>query len=310
MNPTRNNAEIGGMPLGITSLQKYLPLYRKGRQDVIRPVNLILTYVAFAMFCGARRPITVVQLKIIKECNASVFGENATYNNYFGITLRKGTDNTEPINSTNDTEPINEPIDGTNSTEPINGTNNKDNWCSRTVFEKDSQTFMLLLGSLFLGSYGVFVFFSGILADYFNPRYIVTWGSLMGSFFMIVVGLTNLWKVESTEYFAMAITLFGVAQSTAWPVLLSCATYWYAGTRRGLFFSVWNTHFYVGSFFGILAAGSNVEQNWGNLFFVPAAFVALIGIIIFFFLVIHPTDVCELENPVTMTGNREEKGIY
>ncbi|GFQ71340.1 sugar phosphate exchanger 3, partial [Trichonephila clavata] len=262
--------QIGGIPYGIKCLRHRLPTHRKGRTDVIRPVTLMLTYISFALFSAARRPITVVQLKIIKECDAYVFGVNKT-------------DKAQSSNK--------------DSEESYSTKSSVTSWCKGTVFEEDAQTFMQILGSLFIGSYGILVFFSGIIADYFNPRYIITWGSLMAGFFMIVIGMANFWKIESTQYFSMALILLAAAQSTAWPILLSCATHWYQGQRRGLFFSLWNTHFYVGSFIGILLAGSNVQDQWGHIFFIPAAFVTLMGVILFFFLVIHPTDVAELEPP-------------
>ncbi|GFY44461.1 putative glycerol-3-phosphate transporter 2 [Trichonephila inaurata madagascariensis] len=266
-------SQIGGIPYGIKCLKYRLPPHRKGRTDVIRPITLILTYVSFAIFSAARRPITVVQLKIIKECDAYVFGVNRTDN---------AKDSSDDMDDMEELESTKSPVTS---------------WCKGTVFEEDAQTFMQILGSLFIGSYGILVLFSGIIADYFNPRYIITWGSLMGGFFMIVIGMANLWKIESTQYFSMALILLAAAQSTAWPILLSCATHWYQGQRRGLFFSLWNTHFYLGSFVGILLAGSNVQEAWGKLFFIPAAFVSLIGVILFFFLVIHPSDVAELDPP-------------
>ncbi|CAL1289211.1 unnamed protein product [Larinioides sclopetarius] len=134
-----------------------------------------------------------------------------------------------------------------------------DSWCKGTIFQNDAQTFLQVLGSLFVGAYGflnkiskhcfsqVCMYGSGVIADYFNPRYYLTWGSFMGSFFMLVLGLGNLWKINSIEFFIMALSLFGAAQSTAWPVLLTSATHWYDGKRSGFFFALWNTHFYVES---------------------------------------------------------------
>ncbi|GBM75013.1 Glucose-6-phosphate exchanger SLC37A2 [Araneus ventricosus] len=262
------NAEIGGIPFGILAIKRFLPLDKKGRVDALRPLTLVLTFVCYALFCAARRPITVVQLKILKECNASIF-ENSS----------------------------------------INVPQGNDSWCKGTIFQNDSQTFMQVLGSLFIGAYGVCMYGSGVIADYFNPRYYLTWGSFMGSFFMVVLGLGNLWKINSIEFFIMALILFGAAQTTAWPVLLSTATHWYGGKRSGFFFALWNTHFYVGSLLGLLLAGINVQERWGFAFFFPAVLVALMGFVIFFFLVAHPADITRLDRQ-DISKNQEEDQIY
>ncbi|XP_055944399.1 glucose-6-phosphate exchanger SLC37A2-like [Argiope bruennichi] len=257
--------EIGGIPFGILAIKRFLPLDKKGRTDALRPLMLVLTFVCYALFCAARRPITVVQLKILKECNASIF-ENSS----------------------------------------IHTPSGNDTWCRGTVFQKDAQTFMQVLGSLFVGAYGVCMYGSGVIADYFNPRYYLTWGTLMGSFFMLVLGLGNLWKINSIEFFIMALILFGAAQSTAWPVVLSSATHWYGGKRSGFFFALWNTHYYVGSLLGILLAGINVQERWGFAFFFPAVLVVLMGVVIFLFFVVHPADIANLDRQDISKEQEEE----
>ncbi|GIY73614.1 glucose-6-phosphate exchanger SLC37A2 [Caerostris extrusa] len=68
-------------------------------------------------------------------------------------------------------------------------------WCEGRVFEENAQSFMYIFGSLFWVSYG------GVIADTFNPRYFLTFGSFMACFFMVVLGLSNLWQIAEIHFF-------------------------------------------------------------------------------------------------------------
>ncbi|GIY27424.1 glucose-6-phosphate exchanger SLC37A2 [Caerostris darwini] len=257
--------EIGGIPFGVKIIKGCLPPDKRGRTDALQPLTLILTYVAYLFFCISRTPINVLQMKILHECNASLFA-NRTY------TLHEGSHT----------------------------------WCEGRVFEKDAQSFMYIFGSLFWISYGICLYFSGIIADTFNPRYFLTFGSFMASFFMVVLGLSNLWQIAEIHFFYMSIILYAAAQSTAWPVLLNTATHWYAGKRNGLFFSLWNTHRYVGSIVGILITSAYIEGVWGTAFFIPAVFVAIIAIVVFLFFIAHPVDLSFMDELSTSDSKTEE----
>ena len=56
----------------------------------------------------------------------------------------------------------------------------------------------------------------------------------------------------------------------------------------GLIMGIWRAHHSVGNIMGTLIAGAFVDQDWGLSFAVPAAILAGIGILTFFFLVPDP----------------------
>lgn len=59
----------------------------------------------------------------------------------------------------------------------------------------------------------------------------------------------------------------------------------------GLIFGIWNSHTSIGNILGTLIAGYYVESNWGNSFIVPGLIMALMGFLVFLFLVVYPEDV-------------------
>jgi len=48
---------------------------------------------------------------------------------------------------------------------------------------------------------------------------------------------------------------------------------------------VWNSHTSVGNILGALVAGAFVEYNWGMSFIVPGIIIAVMGVLVFLFLV-------------------------
>ncbi|KAF8778256.1 Glucose-6-phosphate exchanger SLC37A2 like protein [Argiope bruennichi] len=208
---------------------------------------LVLTFVCYALFCAARRPITVVQLKILKECNASIF-ENSS----------------------------------------IHTPSGNDTWCRGTVFQKDAQTFMQVLGSLFVGAYGVCMYGSGVIADYFNPRYYLTWGT---------------YEWERRSHWSWLL-------STSWAIRIGLRCLPHTGTAgkeadSSLHCGILRV-LCVGSLLGILLAGINVQERWGFAFFFPAVLVVLMGVVIFLFFVVHPADIANLDRQDISKEQEEE----
>lgn len=67
----------------------------------------------------------------------------------------------------------------------------------------------------------------------------------------------------------------------------------------GLIFGIWNSHTSIGNILGSLIAGYFVETNWGNSFMVPGLIMAVVGFLLFLFLVVYPEDVgCTPPDPV------------
>ncbi|XP_035219531.1 glucose-6-phosphate exchanger SLC37A2-like [Stegodyphus dumicola] len=261
--------EIGGIPYGIWWIRKILPKDKKRRLLLLRVFTLFLTYVVYVSFHVARRPITVVQLKITHSCNLTAYSE--AWIKHF------------PENKASD-------------------------WCQGTLFETSGKVIMGLIDVTFYGTYAFSMYFSGIIADCYNPRYFLTTGCILTGFFSMILGLADMWKIVSYYFLIMSLILMGASQSTGWPVVLSCASFWYSGKKRGLFFGIWNTHNYLGSVLGLYLAEIFIDDQWGWSFQLPGIIVTVMGLIVIFFLVTDPSDVNILDAEKENSLNRRGEG--
>lgn len=67
----------------------------------------------------------------------------------------------------------------------------------------------------------------------------------------------------------------------------------------GIIFGLWNSHTSMGNILGSLIAGEYVENDWSLSFIVPGILIAVMGFVIFLFLVVRPVDVdCLLPDQV------------
>lgn len=67
----------------------------------------------------------------------------------------------------------------------------------------------------------------------------------------------------------------------------------------GIIFGLWNSHTSMGNILGSLIAGEYVENDWSLSFIVPGILIAVMGFVIFLFLVVRPVDVdCPLPDQV------------
>lgn len=67
----------------------------------------------------------------------------------------------------------------------------------------------------------------------------------------------------------------------------------------GIIFGLWNSHTSMGNILGSLIAGEYVEGDWSMSFIVPGILIAVMGFVIFLFLVVRPVDVdCPLPDQV------------
>ena len=115
-----------------------------------------------------------------------------------------------------------------------------------------------ILDSVYLFSYAFFMFLSGFIAERVNVRII--------------------------EFFD------GIFQSTGWPCIVSVVANWFGHAKKGLLFGVWNSHVSVGNILGSYIAGVYVEDDWALSFIVPGLLVSVYGFVIFFSMIVRPSD--------------------
>ena len=58
--------------------------------------------------------------------------------------------------------------------------------------------------------------------------------------------------------------------------------------KTGLIFGIWNSHTSVGNILGSITAGRYVETDWAMSFVLPGVVIAVMGVVIFLFLVTDP----------------------
>ncbi|XP_054719361.1 glucose-6-phosphate exchanger SLC37A2-like [Uloborus diversus] len=246
------NEEVGGIPYLLRLLKRFLPKDIEKRETLAQILALALTYIVYAAFNCVRYPNSVVKTRIIFQCNVT-YADNWKESE-FGIP-------------------------------------EETSWCDDISGGSSVENRMGLLDALFMASYAICTFISGMLVDRYNPRYFLSAGCIFCGFIACLIGLAQTWVVEDYNYLIMCLILFGAAHSTGWPVVMSCATHWYNGSRRGLFFGFWNTH----QFLGIFIASRYVEQEWGWCFYIPAFIILAMAVINFSLFVADPSDLAFLD---------------
>lgn len=151
-----------------------------------------------------------------------------------------------------------------------------------------------LLGDLdvsFLGAYALGMFVSGHLGDRLDLRKFLTWGMLGSGACVGLFGMAFFWNIHSMPYFLGVQILGGFFQATGWPSVVTVMANWFGHGKRGLIMGVWNAHTSVGNILGSLIAASMLQYGWGWSFVVPGLLIAIVGILIWLFLVVEPQDI-------------------
>lgn len=131
-----------------------------------------------------------------------------------------------------------------------------------------------ILGTALYLSYGLSKFASGIMSEYSNPRYFMSFG-------LIITGILNILFGYSSSIFLFTILciLNGWFQGWGWPPCTKLLTYWYSKKERGTWWSVASTSHNVGGmlipvFAGFLA----VTYGWRFGMFLPGILGITVGL--------------------------------
>ncbi|KAJ8034605.1 Glucose-6-phosphate exchanger SLC37A2 [Holothuria leucospilota] len=182
-------------------------------------------------------------------------------------------------------------------------------WCCWAPFDNED-TFERLLGALdyaYLFAYAVGMFISGHIAERMDLRYFLTLGMLLSGLFTATLGFAFFQQIHSYAFFITIQIVGGMFQATGWPSVVAVVANWFGKGRRGLIMGIWNSHTSVGNILGSLVAGAFVLTNWGWSFIVPGLIIATMGMVVFFFLVVYPSDVdCQ---PPLQQKQSDEDGV-
>ncbi|CAI5786236.1 sugar phosphate exchanger 3 [Podarcis lilfordi] len=167
-------------------------------------------------------------------------------------------------------------------------------WNNSHIFP-DTRKATLFLGTLdtiFLFSYAVGLFISGIVGDRLNMRWVLSFGMCSSAVVVFVFGTVTEWLHFYNKWFYCFLWIVnGLLQSTGWPCVVAVMGNWFGKAGRGLVFGLWSACASVGNIFGAFLASSVLQYGYEYAFLVTASVQFAGGIIVFFGLVISPKEV-------------------
>jgi sugar phosphate permease len=150
------------------------------------------------------------------------------------------------------------------------------------------ETTMGLIDSAYLVSYAVGQFIWGGLSDKLGPRRILLGGLLASIICAVAMGASG----YLTAF--LIINFFqGLSQSCGWAPIAKILSCWYSRHERGRVLGWWSTCYAAGSVVAFALAGGAIVWfgHWSYAFYVPAACLFVIFLILYFFLADRPQDV-------------------
>ncbi|KAG8438660.1 hypothetical protein GDO86_005013 [Hymenochirus boettgeri] len=178
-------------------------------------------------------------------------------------------------------------------------------WNEDSLFpDTESATIFLgILDTIFLFSYAVGLFISGIIGDRLNMRLVLSFGMCSSALTMFVFGTVTEWLRFYNKFFYCLVWIVnGLLQSTGWPCVVAVMGNWFGKSGRGFVLGLWSACASVGNILGAFLASSVLKYGYEYAFLVTASVQFAGGLIIFFSLVTSPK---ELGLPDTGEGETE-----
>nr|XP_060632828.1 sugar phosphate exchanger 3 [Anolis sagrei ordinatus] len=182
-------------------------------------------------------------------------------------------------------------------------------WNSSHLFpdEKEATLFLGTLDTIFLFSYAVGLFVSGIVGDRLNMRWVLSFGMCSSALVVFVFGTVTEWLHFYNKWFYCSLWIVnGLLQSTGWPCVVAVMGNWFGKAGRGFVFGLWSACASVGNIIGAFLASSVLQYGYEYAFLVTASVQFAGGIIVFFGLVISPKEVGLPDVDKEVDGKGEE----
>jgi sugar phosphate permease len=143
-----------------------------------------------------------------------------------------------------------------------------------------SDATLATIDTAYLAAYAIGQFASGRLGDRVGARRLVGFGMLATAALSIVFGFGRVGPL-----FVLAFGLNGFAQSTGWPGTVKAMAEHTEPKTRGRVMGIWGTCYMFGGIAASAVAGFVLAHHgWRATFWVPAIFVAGVGILVLAFL--------------------------
>ncbi|XP_029317491.1 sugar phosphate exchanger 3 isoform X2 [Cottoperca gobio] len=167
-------------------------------------------------------------------------------------------------------------------------------WEDNHLFENEEQATLFLgaLDSIFLFSYAVGLYFSGVIGDRVNLRYVLCVGLCGSAAVEFVFGTLTEWLHIYNIYLYCGLwVLNGLLQSAVWPCVVAVMGNWFGKTGRGFVFGLWSACASVGNILGAFLASSVLKYGYEYAFLVTSVVQFAGGVVVFFGLLTSPKEV-------------------
>ncbi|XP_054582251.1 sugar phosphate exchanger 3 isoform X3 [Eptesicus fuscus] len=167
-------------------------------------------------------------------------------------------------------------------------------WSSNHLFPsaEEATLFLGTLDTIFLFSYAVGLFISGIVGDRLNLRYVLSFGMCSSALVVFIFGTVTEWLHFYNKWLYCCLWIVnGLLQSTGWPCVVAVMGNWFGKAGRGVVFGLWSACASVGNILGACLASSVLQYGYEYAFLVTAAVQFAGGIVIFFGLLVSPEEI-------------------
>lgn len=167
-------------------------------------------------------------------------------------------------------------------------------WEDNHLFQDEKQATLFLgaLDSIFLFSYAVGLYLSGVIGDRVNLRYVLCFGLCGSAAVEFMFGTLTEWlKIYNVYVYCVLWVLNGLLQSAVWPCVVAVMGNWFGKTGRGFVFGLWSACASVGNILGAFLASSVLKYGYEYAFLVTSVVQFAGGVVVFFGLLTSPKEV-------------------
>ncbi|KAL0962748.1 hypothetical protein UPYG_G00344850 [Umbra pygmaea] len=167
-------------------------------------------------------------------------------------------------------------------------------WEENKLFADSDEATMFLgaLDTIFLFSYAIGLYVSGVVGDRMNLRYVLTFGLCGSAIVEFVFGTLTEWLQFYNIYLYCGLwVLNGLLQSAVWPCVVAVMGNWFGKSGRGFVFGIWSACASVGNILGAFLASSVLKYGYEYAFLVTSLVQFAGGVVVFFGLLTSPKEV-------------------
>ncbi|XP_068442528.1 sugar phosphate exchanger 3 isoform X2 [Clinocottus analis] len=158
--------------------------------------------------------------------------------------------------------------------------------------EKQATLFLGALDSIFLFSYAMGLYCSGVIGDRVNLRYVLCFGLCGSALVEFMFGTLTEWLHIYNVYLYCGLWVVnGLLQSAVWPCVVAVMGNWFGKAGRGFVFGLWSACASVGNILGAFLASSVLKYGYEYAFLVTSVVQFAGGVVVFFGLLTHPKEV-------------------